>query len=292
MPTFDTPTPISVTMELGVGDIRIVASDRRDTVVEVRPSDDAKKPDVSAADRTGVEFAEGELVIKGPKGWRHFGVRSEAEAITVKVELPSGSQLQGQTGVAVLHATGRLGECHYKTGVGDIHIDRAGPLHLRSGSGDIAVGEAGGPTEVTTGSGSIRIGRIDGTAVVKNSNGDTSIGVVTGDLRVNAANGTIVVDRAQATVEAKTANGDLCLREVARGEVLAQTALGKVDIGVLDGVTAYLDLDTRFGSVHNELDSVERPEAGGDTVEVRARTAIGDVTVRRSLAHDAGPIAL
>jgi hypothetical protein len=42
MPTFDTPEPISVTVEFGVGDLRIVASDRADTMVEVRPSDHAK----------------------------------------------------------------------------------------------------------------------------------------------------------------------------------------------------------------------------------------------------------
>ena len=55
MPTFDTPEPISVTVELGVGDLRIVASDRADTMVEVRPSDAAKKADVAAAalERTG-----------------------------------------------------------------------------------------------------------------------------------------------------------------------------------------------------------------------------------------------
>ena len=44
MPTFDTPEPITVTLELGVGDVRITASDRADTVVEVRPSDPAKEP--------------------------------------------------------------------------------------------------------------------------------------------------------------------------------------------------------------------------------------------------------
>ena len=57
MRTFDTPEPISVTVELGVGDLRIVASDRTDTMVEVRPSDAAKKADVTAAEQTRVEYA-------------------------------------------------------------------------------------------------------------------------------------------------------------------------------------------------------------------------------------------
>ena len=63
MPSFDTPEPISVTVELGVGDIWIVASDRTDTIVEVRPSDGAKKADVAAAQQTRVEYANGRLLI-------------------------------------------------------------------------------------------------------------------------------------------------------------------------------------------------------------------------------------
>ena len=38
MPTFDTPEPISATIDLAVGDVRISAGDRLDTVVEVHPA--------------------------------------------------------------------------------------------------------------------------------------------------------------------------------------------------------------------------------------------------------------
>jgi hypothetical protein len=72
MPTFETPEPISVTLALGVGDIRISASDRADTVVDVLPSDPAKKGDVLAAEQTRVDFANGRLVVKAPKGWRQW----------------------------------------------------------------------------------------------------------------------------------------------------------------------------------------------------------------------------
>ena len=70
--------------------------------------------------------------------------------------------------------------------------------------------------------------------------------------------------------------------------MLAQTALGKVEIGIRDGVAAWLDLNTRFGSVHNDLDATERPGPGKDAVEVRARTSFGDITVNRSVAADSG----
>jgi hypothetical protein len=288
MPTFDTPEPISVTVEFGVGDLRIVASDRTDTMVEVRPSDPAKKADVTAAEQTRVEFAGGRLLIKAPKNWRRYSFRGGGESVDVQVELPAGSQLRGETGVAALRCRGRLGECRYKTGIGDIQLDRAGAVQLRTGVGDITVERAGGDAELTTGSGSLRIDGIDGTAVVKNSNGDTWIGRVNGDLRVNAANGRISVDQASGAVAAKSANGDVRLGEVAHGAVLAQTAFGKVEIGIRDGVAAWLDLNTRYGTVRNDLDTADRPGAGEEAVEVRARTAFGDITIHRSSANDPG----
>jgi hypothetical protein len=288
MPIFDTPEPISVTVEFGVGDLRIVASDRTDTMVEVRPSDPAKKADVTAAEQTRVEYAGGRLLIKAPKSWRQYTLRGGGESVDVHVELPAGSQLRGETGVAALRCRGRLGECRYKTGIGDIQLDQAGAVQLRTGVGDITVERAGGDTELMTGSGSVRIDGIDGAAVVKNSNGDTWIGRATGDLRVNAANGRISVDQASATVAAKSANGDVRLGEVAHGAVLAQTAFGKVEIGIRDGAAAWLDLNTRYGTVRNDLDAAEHPGPGEDTVEVRARTAFGDITITRSSANDPG----
>ena len=288
MPTFDTPEPIAVTVELGVGDLRVVASDRTDTMVEVRPSDPGKKADVTAAEQTRVEYAGGRLLIKAPKSWRPYSWRGGGESVDVQVELPAGSQLRGETGVAALRGQGRLGECRFKTGVGDIQLDRAGAVQLRTGVGDLTVERADGEAELTTGSGSVRIDGIDGTAVVKNSNGDTWIGEVTGNLQVNAANGRISVDRARETVAAKSANGDIRLGEVAHGAVLAQTAFGRVEIGIRDGVAAWLDLNTRFGNVHNDLDTADRPGAGEDAVEVRARTSFGDITINRSVADDPG----
>jgi Toastrack DUF4097 len=286
MPTFDTPGPISVTTELGVGDLRIVASDRTDTIVEVRPSDPTKKDDVTAAEQTRVEYADGRLLIKAPKSWRQLTWRGGGESIDVQVDLPAGSHLRGDAGVAALHCRGRLGECRYRTGVGEIQLDQAGPVQLKTGGGDVTVDLVTGDAHVVTGSGAVRIDSVEGTAGVKNSNGDTWIGEVTGDLKVNAANGAISIDRARGTVDAKTANGDVRVGEVARGAVLAQTSFGKVEIGVLDGVAAWLDLDTKYGSVRNDLDAAERPGPGEDAVEVRARTSFGDITIHRSFASD------
>lgn len=281
MTTFDTPEPISVTLELGVADIQVAATDRRDTVVDVQPSDPAKKNDVAAAEQTRVEFANGVLLVRSPKGWRHRVTGPGNESIDVRIELPSGSAVRGSAGVGVLRCTGRIGECHYRTGVGDVVLDRTGAMELKAGAGAVTVEEVAGTADVKT-AGAIRIGRIDGSASIKNSNGDTWIGEVTGEANLRAANGAIVIDVARAGVAVKTANGNVRLDEVTRGSVVAQSAMGAVDIGVRDGVAAWLDLDTKFGTVHNDLGAAERPQSEEETVEVRAHTSMGDITIHRS----------
>ena len=284
MTSFDTPEPISVTVELSVGDIRIAAGDRADTVVDVRPSDPSKTADVTAAEQTLVEYASGRLLIKAPKGWRQFKPWGGSDSVDVKVDLPAGSHVHGNAAVATLRCTGRLGECRYKTSVGDIHVDDAGSVELRTVAGDVNVDHARDNSEVTAGSGAIRIGAVDGGAVIKNSNGDTWIGMVAGDLRVNAANGRIVVDHSQSSVAAKTACGDIRLGDVAHGAVIAETAYGSVDIGIRAGVPAWLDLSTSYGTVRNDLDAAENPAPGEETLEVRAQTSFGDITVGRFVA--------
>jgi hypothetical protein len=287
MPMFDTPRPILVDLELGVGDVRIVAGNRIDTTVDVRPTDPSKASDVAAAEQTRVEYSDGRLLVRAPKSWRRYTMRGGGESIDVQIEVPSGSRLRGDAGVAGLHVSGSLGECEYKTGVGDIEIEEAGPVHLSAGVGDIAVQRASHRVEITTGSGSVRLGSVDGTAVVKGANGDTWIGAMSRDLRVASANGTIVVDHSNGSVVAKTTNGDVRLNDVGGGSIVAHTALGKVEIGIRKGVAAWLDLNTTFGKVHNDLDATSRPDPGDASADVHARSSFGDITVHRTPATDA-----
>jgi hypothetical protein len=61
-----------------------------------------------------------------------------------------------------------------------------------------------------------------------------------------------------------------------------ETSYGTVEAGVREGTAAWLDVQSGSGRVRNLLDATEGPEGAGETVEIRARTAYGDVVVRRS----------
>src|SRR5262249_26258559 len=138
MPTFATPEPITATIDLTLGDARITASDRTDTVVEVRPSDPGHQLDVRAAEQTQVEYAPGRLVIRTPKQGR-YSLFGRPGSVDITVDLPTGSVVRGDAAAGTFHGAGRLGQCRFKTSAGDVELDHTGPLDLDTGAGSVVV---------------------------------------------------------------------------------------------------------------------------------------------------------
>jgi Putative adhesin len=279
MPTYSTPDPIVAVIEFEGGDARILASERDDTVVEVRPSDESRDNDVRAAEQTRVEYSAGRLLVKGPKQRNPFG---KPGMIDVTVSLPHESRLQATVGLGAFRGEGRLGDCQFKSGLGDIVVASTGVLDVSTGSGTVTVNQVTGTADVSTGSGQIRLGHVHGNAVIKSSNGDVWLGEIDGDLRVKGANGRIEVEHARAGVEATTANGDLRVGGLARGMASLKTSLGAIEIGIRAGTAAKLDVHTQFGKVRTEMDATGEPGPADQAVEVHARTSMGDITIRRT----------
>jgi Putative adhesin len=280
MNTFDTPQPIIATIDVVVADVRIIASDRRDTTVDVQPSDPSAKQDVKAAELTRVDYDGGHLLVKAPK-LRSWLPRSDGGSIAVTVELPSGSDLRASGQLADFACNGVVGKCQIKTGMGSIQLDQAAALSAKTGIGDIGAERVTGHADVSAGSGDVRLRALDRSAVIKNSNGDTWVGEAGGDLRVSAANGRISVDVARASVVAKSSNGDVRLGEAVRGSVVLETRLGDLEVGIREGTAAWLDVRSTAGKVHNALEAADAPEPSAETVEVRGRTSAGNVVIRR-----------
>ena len=143
MPAFETPEPILATIEVTVGDLRIAARDRTDTVVEVRPSDPSHEPDVRAAEQTRVEMTSDGLLVKGPKQ-RGLPLFGKPGSVDVSVDVPAGSRLRADAGVAALRSTGRLADCRAKIGAGEIDLESTGPADLTIGAGGISIGVVSG----------------------------------------------------------------------------------------------------------------------------------------------------
>ncbi|MEU0932406.1 MULTISPECIES: DUF4097 family beta strand repeat-containing protein [unclassified Embleya] len=281
MDVFATPDPISVKLDIYVGDVQITAEDRIDTVVEVRPTDESDASDVKAAEQTSVGFADGVLVVKAPKpGLSAMNPSRKSRSVDVSIVLPIGSHVHGEAALGDLHCSGRLGECTFKTTTSNVRLEQVGALRLRT-AGHITVGRVDGDADVRTSIGRIRIGEIDGAAGVKNANGNTEIGKVTGDIRVRASNGDITLDHALGDrTDAKTANGSIRVGEVVRGAVVLKTACGDLEIGIGADRPAKLELTTGYGRVHNSLQEVAK--SAEESIEVRMQSSYGDITIHHA----------
>ena len=285
---FNTPSPIAVALDLYVAGVHFAASDRTDTIVEVRPSDPNKAADIKAAENTRVEYDDAartlSIVSRKPRN-RFVNFSSKRpESIDVVIQLPADSDVRGEAGLGDFQADGVLGAVELKTDLGAIRFSETGPLNVRNGAGAITVEGVSGTAKVHASSGDIRIGAVDGTAEVSSSNGKVRVGVVTGPATIKVSNGSVSVDRALSDITAESSNGEVRIGEVARGTVSATSKNGAVEVGIREGSAAWLELNTGVGRVYNELATSDAPEAGEpvDRVEVRASTKLGNVTIRRA----------
>ncbi|BCK56364.1 hypothetical protein [Nocardia wallacei] len=167
MPAFPTPEPIAVTVDILSGYVEVVASDRADTVVEVRPADPAKKSDVRAAEQTRVSFGDGTLTVTSAKEWRTYTPFGGNPSIEVTIAVPAGSRLRATAGVGRLVGAGELGPCELEIAAGDIEVERpSAAVTAKAAKGDIRIGEASrGVLRLETSVGELEVGIHPGSAV-------------------------------------------------------------------------------------------------------------------------------
>jgi DUF4097 and DUF4098 domain-containing protein YvlB len=263
MPNFDTPQPITATVEIAAGAVRLVASDRDDTVVEVRPRDENRSHDIKAAEQVRVDFNNGALAVASQRGFS-FPRRG---AVVVDIALPSGSRLNASAASANITAEGRYADCRFA-----------------SASGDLEVGSVVGNLKADTASGGIAVRDINGSATVSTASGDAIIGDLDGDVKFRAASGALAVTRLHGNVNAQTASGDVTIGTAVNGGVSVQTASGEVVVGIAEGTAAQLDLRSHSGEVRNSLTPSDGPADGDERLIVHARTASGDIVIQRATA--------
>lgn len=263
MATFHTPDPIAARVEAAAGSVRLAASDRDDTVVQVRPHDESSAADVRAAEQTRVECHNGTLTVSAAR--RGFS-QMRGGAVDIDIALPSRSRLQAGVASADVRAEGEFADCQ-----------------ISSASGNLDVDDVEGNLRASTASGSITVHAIAGEVSVATASGGATIGQVDGDLKFKAASGGLNVERLCGRVNARTASGSVTITTATQGEISACTSSGGVSVGVAEGTAARLDLVTAAGRVTNLLEPADGPAKGEDTLLIHARTASGDIDIDRAV---------
>lgn len=281
MTSYDTPRPVTAIVEIGAGHLLVRASDRTDTVVDVRPSNDADNADVRAAGEAQVDYAQGRLTVRTPRARQKLrSLFGRMPSVDVTIDVPTGSELEVHAWGEV-RSEGRLGLTDVHTAAGAIDLDETGQVKARTAAGNVSVGLAAGHADLTTAAGNIRLGAADGTVKVTTSAGNVVVGDIVRGLRLHTSNGDISVDRAVEGLHARTSYGGIQVGEVVRDDVDLVTAFGEIEVGVRSGTAAWLDVSSGYGDVHSELEASDEPGPAAEKVKVRARTSFGDITIRR-----------
>ncbi|MEU2180731.1 DUF4097 family beta strand repeat-containing protein [Streptomyces thermolilacinus] len=221
MQKFDTPAPISAVLAVPAGRVQLIAADRADTTVEVRPADPAKNRDVQAAEQTTVTYADGVLRIDAPEPRNKLV--GPTGSLEVTVRMPAGSHVEARAAATELRGVGRLGEVAFDGAYRQIKLDEAASVRLTAIDGDVEVGRLGGPAEISTARGAIRIAEAArGTVQLRTLSGDITVGAAagvsaaldagTGHGRVSNAlrnDGTVELD-----IRATTSQGDITARSL------------------------------------------------------------------------------
>ncbi|WP_030455008.1 DUF4097 family beta strand repeat-containing protein [Herbidospora cretacea] len=201
MQKFDTPQALTAKISVPMGLVRIVAGDRADTVVNVRPSNPGGAVDVKAAEQTTVALAGGVLEVRAPDAPK-FG---RSGSVEVTVELPAGSAIEGSGMATDFRTEGRLAGGRVQTAKGDISLGTVdGAVVADTAQGDIRVAEAvSGLLDLKTSAGTIEVGVAAG--VSAGLQATTGHGTLR-DLR-QKFDGNLTVD-----IRAVTSYGDIVVR--------------------------------------------------------------------------------
>lgn len=281
--TFDTPGEVRLDIRLGAGEVRLETADVQQTTVVLEPLRDNDASN-AAIEKARVELRERagahEVVIDvRDRG----GIFRNAEVL-VAVTSPQGTSVESKTGSAEVVGRGVFGSIEVETGSGDVEFGEVGSdARVDSGSGDVAVGDVGGSARINSASGDVQMRSVSGDAKVNSASGDVIVRDVTGELSVNSASGDVIVREARSSVRISTASGDQEIGTVSTGKVELKSASGDLKVGIAEGSTLWVDARSRSGEVRSELPVSELPPEGeGPTVELRANTMSGDITVARA----------
>jgi DUF4097 and DUF4098 domain-containing protein YvlB len=276
MPTFATPGPIAATVEVAGAQVRVTASDRTDTVVQVEPVNTANRKDVKVAEHTKVDFAGGQLSVKTTTPGDKHG------SVDITIDLPTGSSLVAHVAYSGVNTEGSLGASELHMASGQVQLDRIDALKANIASGEVAIGHIAGRADIDGGAFAMRIGEAEGTVGFSSSGGQTWIGHAAADLDLSSAGCDFDIDRADGSVTAETASGAIRIGRMTNGQAKLVNGSGNIEVGLSEGTAASIDVNSERGAVHDFVSSQGNPDPSDHKVMVHARTRHGDIIIQRT----------
>jgi DUF4097 and DUF4098 domain-containing protein YvlB len=138
---------------------------------------------------------------------------------------------------------------------------------MHSASGDVRCVRVDGRSSATSTSGSVEVGSAGDRVDARSTSGDVRLGDVAGDASIVAVSGSVqVLAAVVGTVHIRSVSGD-------------------VSVGIAQGVSLRVDVQTMSGKVHSDIPINETPSAGSTDalLALTVRSVSGDVRVERAV---------
>ncbi len=284
--TFDTPGDVRLHVENEVGHVAIRTSETMTTQVSLEPDTPGAE---ELVERATVECHKSgsrhHVIVKVPRQGMRFLRRN---GVTVRVDMPEGSDVNVTVASADVDITGPVGAAELATSSGDISADDvARDFDSKSASGDITVGSVGGALKVHTASGDLRCSSVAGRVVFATASGDLEVGAAADQVDVKATSGDVRLGELAHGARVQNVSGDVRVLALGEGTLHVRSVSGSVSVGVVTGVDLHVDVETMSGEIRSEIPLRDEPGGGraGARVDLSVRSVSGDVEIERALEH-------
>jgi DUF4097 and DUF4098 domain-containing protein YvlB len=206
--------------------------------------------------------------------------------VTVRVDVPEGSDVRVISASAEVELNGSLGRTNVKTASGALTVDDVTDLRAKTASGDIDVGTVGGALRMQSASGDLRCVRVDGPASVTTASGDVEVGSSGDQTEVKVTSGDVRLGDVSGDVTVAAVSGDVHVLSVAEGNTNIRSVSGKVEVGIARGATLRVDAESMSGTVRSEIPLDDSPAAGSGgapRISLTLRSVSGDLLITRGL---------
>ena len=264
--TFETPGDVRLYVENEVGHVAISTGVTQATQVTL-------EPDTAGAEeligRATVECRTSGrrhmVVVKIPRQGMRFMRRN---GVTVRVDLPQGSDVNVMAGSADVDINGPVGTAE-----------------LATSSGDIIVGAVGGDLKVHTASGDLRCSAVAGRSMFATASGDLEVGAAENQVEVKATSGDVRLGELAHGARVQNVSGDIRVLALGEGTLHVRSVSGSVSVGIVKDVDLHVDIETLSGEIRSDipLDDSPGPGRAANRVDVSVRSVSGDVEIERAL---------
>jgi DUF4097 and DUF4098 domain-containing protein YvlB len=282
--TFETPAGVRLLVHNDAGLVAITAGQTKETRVRLEAGTPGAE---ELVERATVECrpvgGRQMVVVKIPKQ----GLRMlRRQAVTVRVELPEGSDVTATVASADVEVTGPIGAAEFTTASGDVSTDDVGAnLVIQSASGDFTVGAVGGDLKAQTASGDLRCSSVAGRTAFTTVSGDLEVGAAAEPVEVKATSGDVRLGEVAQGARVINVSGDVRILVLDEGSLHVRSVSGNVSVGVALGVDLHVDVETMSGHVSSDipLDDAPRSRRREARVDLSVRSVSGDVAIERAL---------